>query len=216
MKTEMEKRVYKRSEAIVFRKTKEEFGGLSNMASGFPIKIGKISIYSSEALYQACRYPDNPEIQRKIISEKSPMTAKMKSKAFREYSRKDWDDIRIQVMRWCIRVKLLQNWQSFSILLLSTKNLPIVEESKRDAFWGAIPHSNELLVGTNALGRLLMELRSEMISYWEEGLYTLKPPKIDNFKLLDEYVPGISVEITQISSRDKREVNIQQTLFDLC
>ena len=62
-------RIYKRSESIVFRKTKEAFGGLSNMAPGFPIKIGEIEIGTSEALYQACRFPHSEDIQRMIIEQ---------------------------------------------------------------------------------------------------------------------------------------------------
>ena len=75
-----ELREYKRSEVVHFRKTDEEFGGLSNMAPGYPLRINGTLIFTSEALYQACRFPHRPEVQRLIISQTSPMTAKMKSK----------------------------------------------------------------------------------------------------------------------------------------
>jgi hypothetical protein len=32
-------RVYRRSESVVFLKTTEAFGGLSNMAGGFPLRV---------------------------------------------------------------------------------------------------------------------------------------------------------------------------------
>ena len=80
MDSETNFRIYRRAECIVFRKTKEPFGGLSNMASGYPIKIGGFRILTSEALYQACRFPHMREVQRLIIGQRSPMTAKMKSK----------------------------------------------------------------------------------------------------------------------------------------
>lgn len=212
-----EMRIYKRNESIVFRKTKEEFGGLSNMAAGFPIKIFNVIILSSEALYQACRYPNDPEIQMKIISERSPMTAKMKSKAFRSHCRMDWDDVRIQVMRWCIRVKLFQNWRNFSELIFSTGNFPIVEESKKDAFWGAQPSDKNLLVGVNALGRLLMELRLEIRAFNEGDVYTLKPPNISNFKFLGNDIPEISFKINRTEKVDTvpKETNIQTSIFDI-
>jgi predicted NAD-dependent protein-ADP-ribosyltransferase YbiA (DUF1768 family) len=55
-----------------------------------------------------------PDFQRMVIDETSPMTAKMKSKPYRKDSRPDWEDVRVQVMRWCLRVKLAQNWETFS------------------------------------------------------------------------------------------------------
>ena len=60
-------RTYVRSEVVVVYKTKETFGGLSNMASGFPLQINGVRILTSEALYQACRFPHMPEVQREII-----------------------------------------------------------------------------------------------------------------------------------------------------
>ena len=93
-----EMRTYDRSDSVVFRKTKEAFGGLSNMAGGFPLEVNGIRIRTSEALYQACRFPHLPEVQRLIIEQKSPMTAKMKGKPHRHETRPDWDRIRIKFM----------------------------------------------------------------------------------------------------------------------
>ena len=63
-------------------------------------------------------------------------------------------------MRWCLRVKLAQNWAKFSDLLLRDSIIsPIVEESPEGCFWGAKPSMNRTLAGMNVLGRLLMELR---------------------------------------------------------
>ena len=73
-------RTYVSGEAVVVYKTKEDFGGLSNMASGYPLQINGVRILTTEALYQACRFPHLPEVQREIIGQHSPMTAKMKSK----------------------------------------------------------------------------------------------------------------------------------------
>ena len=71
-------RAYDPLRSVAFRKTKDRYGGLSNMASGFPIVVNGIRIRTAEALYQACRYPTRPDVQRLIIEERSPMTAKMK------------------------------------------------------------------------------------------------------------------------------------------
>lgn len=154
-------RTYYRPDSTVFLKTKEAFGGLSNMAGGFSLCVNGIDIRTSEALYQACRFPHLPAVQRFIIEQRSPMTAKMKSRKHHQDSRTDWDWVRVKIMRWCLRVKLIQNWDAFSELLLETGDRPIVEQSRRDDFWGAKPVDKHTLVGMNALGRLLIELRKK-------------------------------------------------------
>ena len=89
------------------------------------------------------------------------MTAKIKSKPYRSDSRPDWDQVKVTIMRWCIRIKLVHNWERFSALLLDTGDRPIVEESRKDSFWGAKPIDAFTLVGMNVLGRLLMELEKQ-------------------------------------------------------
>src|SRR5437763_6315333 len=155
-------RTYHKNECAVFLKTAERFGGLSNMAGGYPLSINGIRILTSEALYQACRFPHLPEIQRLIIGQTSPISAKMKSKSYRKDSRTDWDAVRVQIMRWCLHVKLVQHWEKFGSHLLYTGNKPIVEVSYRDQFWGAKPINTESLSGLNVLGRLLIELRDKL------------------------------------------------------
>ncbi|NHB66722.1 MULTISPECIES: NADAR family protein [unclassified Acinetobacter] len=146
----------------VFKKTHEEWGGYSNMAAGFPIIVNNTIIRSSEALYQALKFTGHPEIQRKIISEKSPMTAKMVSKPYKSLIREDFDIIKIKLMKWSVRAKLLSNYDKFKALLLDSNNKIIVEESRRDSFWGAKRQPDGTLVGVNVLGRILMELRYEL------------------------------------------------------
>jgi ribA/ribD-fused uncharacterized protein len=185
MNTTLEERVYSRAESIVFRKTNEQFGGLSNMAPGYPLEVNGIRIASAEALYQACRFPGAPHVQKIIFAASSPMTAKMRSKRFRKTdSRLDWDAVRVSVMRWCLRVKLAQNWEKFDRLLAATNDKPIVEESSKDRFWGAKPTDDSTLVGSNVLGRLLMELRKELNERSPESLATVPPLHIPNFLLL--------------------------------
>ena len=134
MNPEEETRIYKFNECISFRKTTEKYGGLSNMASGYPIVVNGIYIKSSEALYQAMRFPHLPEVQMIIINESSPMTAKMKSKKYRSQTREDWEQIKIVIMKWVLRVKLIQNKETFGRLLLETGSKTIVEESTKDNF----------------------------------------------------------------------------------
>lgn len=185
-------RTYDRASSVVFLKTNEPFGGLSNMAGGYPLHVQGVRILTSEALYQACRFPHFPEVQRLIIEQASPMTAKMKSKPHRKDSRADWDQVRVKVMRWCLRVKLAQNWSTFSELLLRTGDRPIVEESRKDDFWGAKPVDERTLVGMNVLGRLLMELREAVKSGGHDAFLHVEPPTISNFMLFGRPIDAIA------------------------
>jgi hypothetical protein len=118
------------------------------------------------------------------------MTAKMKSKRFRPQTRPDWDQIRVKIMRWCLRVKLLQHRRRFGELLRATGEKPIVEESIRDQFWGAKPGDDGILRGQNVLGRLLMELREDTL-LTDQTIKQLEPPAIPNLVLLGRPVGAV-------------------------
>ena len=190
---------YVRSECACFRKTAERHGGLSNMSSGYPLRVNGTRILTTEALYQACKFPDNPDLQKCIIAERSPMSAKMIQKPFGNQIRPDWDDVRIAVMDWCLRLKLAQNPVSFGNTLRATGDLLIVEDSRKDAFWGAIPSADDAtLTGRNVLGALLTALRH----HWIQNNCKVampKTPELPNFKLFGQPVsvaadpePGLS------------------------
>jgi ribA/ribD-fused uncharacterized protein len=194
-------RTYHRKDVVIVYRTKERFGGLSNMASGFPLRVNGVSILTTEALYQACRFPLLPEVQREIIRQHSPMTAKMKSKPHRKNSRPDWDMVRYKVMRWCLRVKLAQHYEEFGALLLSTLDCSIVEQSRKDDYWGAIVSADEdKLIGQNVLGRLLMELREQFKSDVKGNLKSVSPVNIPSFLLLGKPIEAISS--SRVSSED--------------
>lgn len=185
-------RIYdpKSQDLAIFKKTHEEWGGYSNMASGYPIIINDIYVRSSEALYQALKFPAHPDVQNKILAQTSPMTAKMVGKPFRELIRPDFDVVRIRIMKWCVYAKLLSNYDSFSKLLLESENKIIVEESSKDNFWGAKRNQDNRLVGVNVLGRILMQTRDNLkagqISDRLEPFQT-----IDDFKLLGKEINTI-------------------------
>ncbi len=200
MTTSNQMRKYQRSKCVVFRKTGEEYGGLSNMAGGYEIQINGIKIGTSEALYQACRFPYSAEVQEMILEQKSPMTAKMKSKPFRSETRPDWDTVRVPIMKWCLRTKLAFNWVKFGELLVATEGKEIVEDSRRDKFWGAVAtEDNEYLCGVNALGRLLMELRQQFMGENRKDLAVVEPPQIKNFYLLGSPLEIIKAEESAVA-----------------
>jgi len=187
-------REYNTKEIVTFAKTENKFGGLSNMAPGYSLFINEINIQSSEILYQACRFPLFPLIQKEIIETKNPMDAKAVSRKYQQYSRQDWDHVKFKVMKWCLEVKLIQNFDVFSELLLSTGDKTIVEFSKKDTIWGASPLNPYILKGKNALGRLLMELREKVKSNMITKETVILDPQIKAFLLYDNPIKEIHNE----------------------
>jgi ribA/ribD-fused uncharacterized protein len=204
--TDSDVRTYRRAEVIIVHKTKDAFGGLSNMAPGYPLKVNDVRILTAEALYQACRFPHLPDVQRKIIEQHSPMTAKMKSKSHRGDSRADWDRVRFKVMRWCLRVKLAQHYEEFGRLLLATKQRSIVEFSRKDDYWGAklADASGDTLIGQNVLGRLLMELRERLKGDVGGALRSVPPLGIDKFLLFGQRIETVTRSVSAKKSSDRQ------------
>lgn len=156
---------YNKGEVVSFLKTDEPFGGLSNMAPGYPIVLYGVRFKTSEHLYQALKFPDHPEIQVEIAGKASPIEAKMVARklVYRHLIRPDWEEIKLSVMAYCLLAKLKCNFDRFGDLLRSTGNVDIVEiSSKKDTFWGCVPDGEEF-VGHNHLGVLLTNLRDELV-----------------------------------------------------
>lgn len=155
-------RTYVKGEVCWFQKTKEKWGELANTHSGFPIEYQGIVYGSSEALYQALKL-DDIEIKNSIALCKSPLGAKYLAYEYKYM----WINLTKQQlldnMRMCLRLKLEQHEDTFGKILLETGDQPIVEMSYKDEYWGAKPDGNKL-IGVNALGRLLMELRQNYIA----------------------------------------------------
>ena len=151
------------------------------MASGFPITINGTVVKTSEALYQSLRFPNYPEIQKRIISDSSPISAKRYGRTQIYKTRKDWNFIRFKIMKFCIEVKMFQNYSAFSKTLLSTNDIPIVEYTDKDKVWGAVL-DGKYYTGTNALGRLLMGLREQV----KEKKFELTIPQIQGITFLGE------------------------------
>ena len=140
-----------------FRKSREAWGEFSNMTGGFPIVVNGIKFQSSEGLYQALKFPHAPEQQIKIAKASNGWWAKKVaySKNFKPYEQ--WDEHRIDAMRVALAFKLAQN-PELAQIIRDTGERDIIENSSRDAFWGANPVDGGFN-GANVLGKLLMDLR---------------------------------------------------------
>ncbi len=180
--------IYNPQQACVIKKDTDDFGSFSNLSKDFKVRINGILIHSTEALFQACRYPHLVHVQQEILAKKSSKTVIMKNQVFRYlHSREDWEDIKIDVMSWCLKVKLAQNVFALGRLLDKTEDKAIVAHSHNDPFWGTKLEPDGCLKGRNALGKLLMALREDYrqgIDDFREKLAYVEPLNINNFCLL--------------------------------
>ena len=180
---------YKQADVVWFWKTKEANGAFSNMCGGYPIVVNGERWRTTEALYQACRFPHNPDIQRVIFDQKSPMTAKMKGKPHKHLTRSDWNESSFEIMYWCNVLKLALHWDALKPLYDSTEDRPIVEYSNRGNFWAAKDQGDGTLVGHNHLGKVLMRVRRTITERPE----IVDSPDIPDFMLFGKPVGSIRI-----------------------
>lgn len=187
---------YVPSNVCLFSKAKEKWGEFGNMTGGFEFVLpynGK-RIFNSEGLYQAMRFPDYPEVQKEILDIKSGMGAKMRANHYRAtHTRSDFEDVRIDIMRWCLQLKYASNFVRLSKVLKETRGRDIVEYSHKDRFWGTVPDNKEaptVQIGQNVLGQLWMEIYKNMTE--EKVIEIILPPDIPNCVLLGEPIPPIA------------------------
>lgn len=187
---------YVKGDVVSFLKTDGEFGGLSNMASGYPLLVNGLHVRSSEHLYQALKFSGYPSVQLEILEKPSPLVAKWtaKRKDYKPFIRDDWEEVKLEVMDYCLRAKLITHWVKFGDLLRRTGHKDIVEvSSKKDRFWGAAPAGDDLY-GHNHLGRLLTTLRNEFVHQGNEPLRVLVPaPEL-----------GLSLNGSDLTTVDRR------------
>ena len=158
---------------VIIRKIDEEYGWLGNM-SDHPVQHEGKWWNTAEALFQALRFPmdavndEGENIRELIRGQKSPMAAKMKSKKYKDMRNiTPMEDEDLKNMRMVLRLKFKWNCNPLEMDLLATGDRFIVEDcSKRTGgaglFWGAKRLRDGTWEGTNMLGQLLMELRTEI------------------------------------------------------
>lgn len=162
--------------SILIRKTTQPNGELGNFHPDFPLVILGINVRTSEHLYQALRFPGDPNLQQDLLNRPNPLRMKWHSKPFRAtHSRADWHqpsphdptrEVRQLVMRWVLATKLRQHWECLWPVLFVTGSTPIVECKSRRDVWSARPDPQDRpvrYVGENWLGELWMEIRRDCL-----------------------------------------------------
>ena len=151
-------------QVIAFTKVRLPYGWLGNMAP-YPVIHDDKRYRTTEALFQALRF-NAEEIREEIRAEKSPMSAKMRAKRYRDRMVVEpQSDEDVDNMRAVLRLKL-DHHGSLKAKLLGSGEATIIEDCTRrqrgsGLFWGAALIDGEWQ-GENVLGRLWMELRDEL------------------------------------------------------
>lgn len=138
--------------AIYFYRINEEYGCFSNFsAHEFELK-GKLW-KTSEHYFQAMKF-EGTSIEEEIRNTASPMDAANKGRDRNNPLRKDWEEIKDEVMRTAVYHKFTQN-NDIRKILLSTNDEVIIEKTTHDYYWGCGTKG----YGKNMLGLILMEVR---------------------------------------------------------
>jgi len=136
---------------MIINSFRGEFSYLSNFSPyGFTDENGK-RWKTSEHYFQAAKTRDPKEILL-IQNANTPSDAKKLSRKVTLI--KEWDHIKVDVMRKALKMKFDQN-KDIRDKLISTYDCPLIEGNTwGDTFWGEVNGR-----GLNILGKLLMELR---------------------------------------------------------
>ena len=154
-----------------FYKSWDRNGALSNF-SPHPVRMprpwgegGERRPGTVEHFYQAQKFSgvadpaaaDAMERIRAAARREAARIGRALQRARPELIRKDWSEVKLEVMRAAIRAKVDAH-PAAAALLRSTGDAEVVEDSPHDAVWGVGPNGD----GTNLLGKTFMALREEM------------------------------------------------------
>lgn len=142
------------TDVIHFYSVGDPYGELSNFAS-YPITLDGERWLTSEHYFQAQKMlssRDREEIRRA----KTPAIAARLGRDRKKKIRRDWDSVKVSVMRRAVQAKVAQH-DDLRALLLSTGTAKLVEHTADDDFWGDGGDGS----GKNMLGQILMQVRRE-------------------------------------------------------
>jgi ribA/ribD-fused uncharacterized protein len=140
------------SPPVRFYSVDGDFGVFSNFAP-YPITIAKKRWPTSEHYFQAQKFLD-PRDQERVRSARTPALAAREGRDRRKRLRRDWESVKVSVMRQAVEAKFRQH-PELRALLLSTGESELIEHTEADAYWGDAGDGS----GRNMLGRILMDIR---------------------------------------------------------
>ncbi len=145
----------KSSSRINFYRPDENYGFLSNF-SKHSVNIDSVHWPTVEHYFQAQKF-HGTTWEQKIRQADSPKEAKKLGSSRSLPLRKDWDDVRNEIMYNAVKAKFLQHPQ-IKKALLGTGNAYLAEHTKNDHYWGDGGDDT----GKNQLGCTLMQVRADL------------------------------------------------------
>jgi ribA/ribD-fused uncharacterized protein len=135
------------------------FSGKYRFLSNFyPCEIEHLGLIfpTVEHAYQASKARDLVSIL-KVKNAATPAAAKRTGQKIK--IRSDWNDVKIPVMTFLVKQKFSR--EPLATMLTDTYPCAIIEfNTWGDTFWGMI-EKDDILIGNNHLGKILMEIRNE-------------------------------------------------------
>ncbi len=142
-------------QTIYFYAQTDAYSEFSNFAP-YGIAVGEVWWRTVEHYFQAQKFHD-AEYQERIRLSNKPKDAKALGMIRKIPLREDWEAVKDEIMLDAVRKKF-ETHEVPRDLLLSTGDLPIVENAPMDAYWGCGPDGS----GLNKLGKILMQVREEL------------------------------------------------------
>ncbi len=142
---------------VNFYSVVDEFGEFSNFAE-YPISLDGERWPTSEHYFQAQKFEDKA-YRQKIRKANSPMLAARLGRDRKYKLRRDWESVKVAVMRSAVMAKFTQH-ADLRALLLSTGEAKLVEHTENDYYWGDGGDGS----GKNMLGCILMQVRESLRS----------------------------------------------------
>ncbi len=138
--------------SIYFYKINDEYCCFSNFSKhGFEFE-GKYWM-TSEHYFQAQKFIGT-ESEEQVRLSSTPMEAANRGRDKSRQLRRDWEEVKDDIMRRAVLEKFKANID-VKIILLSTGDEEIIEKTTKDYYWGC----GEDGTGKNMLGKILMETR---------------------------------------------------------
>lgn len=141
-----------RNEPILFYGVADDHGFLSNFAPA-PIRLKGKRWPTTEHYFQAQKFAGTPH-EKAIREAKTTMLAARMGRDRKLPLRRDWEAVKVAVMREALYAKFEQH-DDLRFELLATGDAPLVEHTPDDDYWGDGGDGS----GRNMLGRLLVEVR---------------------------------------------------------
>eukprot|EP01096_Ripella_sp_DP13-Kostka_P012185 TRINITY_DN5030_c0_g1_i1.p1 TRINITY_DN5030_c0_g1~~TRINITY_DN5030_c0_g1_i1.p1 ORF type:complete len:167 (-),score=47.14 TRINITY_DN5030_c0_g1_i1:44-505(-) len=143
------------SEPIRFYGSEGTYACFSNFWDA-PFVIEGVSYPTVEHFFQSQKFGD-AEYREKIRTAATPAEAKTLGSARRPDYRSDWETVKENIMFQGIEAKFVQN-EGLADILLQTGNVPIVEDSPTDYYWGIGADQS----GQNRLGVIIEQVRASL------------------------------------------------------